>query len=153
MLKQNKILIALFIIGCVVGYVLRLATAPVHKSNTIGITKKDSTYVQKVEQPKVKKDSSFSIVVKPGHPVIRTDKLTVKDSLGQSASVTLHTTMVNDTLNVWYELEMLPMKITEMKLTEIIKTNLEYVEVPWYRNNWFYGFLATVVLLVLSLTN
>jgi hypothetical protein len=152
MLNQNKILIALFIIGCVVGYVLRLATAP-NTKQLPGYTKKDSTYVQRVELPAVKKDSSFSIKTAKGKTTKRTDKITVHDSLGQSASVTLHTLVVDDSINVRYELEMLPLKFIVMKVTEITKTVLDFVEVPWYRNKWFYSTVGIVALLILLLTN
>lgn len=153
MLNQNKYLIALFVIGCIVGYVLRLATAPENKSAVLNYAKKDSTYVQRVELPPVRKDSSISIKIEKGKPTKKTNKLTVTDSLGQSASVTVHTTVVDDSVDVRLSLEMLPMKFMQTKMSMVTKTVLEYVEIPWYQNKWFYGFLGAIVLLVLSLTN
>jgi len=134
------------IIGSVLGWFARGCSIP----KTLPAIKKDSTYVERTELQPVKKDSTPLEKIKTQK---RVDKISVKDSLGQTVNLTAVSVVVNDSLFTTYSLELIPVRFIMKQITEIIKPTLEYVEAPWYANNWFYGTLAFAALLILSLLN
>ncbi|OGV08711.1 MAG: hypothetical protein A2499_05080 [Stygiobacter sp. RIFOXYC12_FULL_38_8] len=137
------------IIGSVLGWFARGCSIP----KTLPAIKKDSTYVERTELQPVKKDSTVSTPLEKIKTQKRVDKISVKDSLGQTVNLTAVSVVVNDSLFTTYSLELIPVRFIMKQITEIIKPTLEYVEAPWYANNWFYGTLAFAALLILSLLN
>lgn len=138
-------LLVVLLIGCVLGWFAKGCSIP----KPLADTRKDSTSVSIKPLEPIKKDSSYSIKIQSGKKY--TAKISVKDSLGQQASSTVTTTVINDSLNVNLSLEMLPLKVVELKMTEITKHVAEYIEAPWYSNNWFYTSIVFLGLLILSL--
>jgi hypothetical protein len=50
-----------------------------------------------------------------------------------------------------YELSLLPIYYTVFETITITKPELQYVEVPWYLDNWFYSTLALLAAITLAL--
>lgn len=137
------------IIGSVLGWFAKGCTIP----KALPEIKKDTTYVERTELQPVKKDSTISFKIEKGKTQKRVDKISIKDSLGQSSNVVIRTTVVDDSVSLDIQLESLPIKFIEHTITEITKPKIEYVEAPWYSNSWFWKTCIAVGLLIISLFN
>ena len=140
-------LTASLLVGCLLGWCLKGCTQnspEVLAPKTERVTKVES---KPLEPVKVKKH----IEILKGQSTQGTDSVT--DTTTKSKAQLDYNLAVSDSgaVSIDYELSLLPIYYTVIETVTITKPELQYVEAPWYSNNWFYATLAAVSLLILSI--
>ena len=149
---SNKTLLlaiaASLLVGWLLGWCLKGCTqnSPevLSKPKTEKVTRIES---KPLEPVKVKKH----VEILKGQSLQGSD--TVTDSTSKTTAKLDYKLAVSDSgaVSLDYELSLLPIYFTVFETVTVTKPELQYIEQPWWQNNWFYATLAAVSLLVLSI--
>lgn len=146
---QNKTLLLIFVIGLLIGSFISWYFTNKHFINLPKDIVKDSVYisVKPLEPVHKEKVSKIHLINRTAKDSTEITTQTGTKIIKQKVELSVNLDYITNTTTY----DEFPLMFIEEQYKTIIKKELEYVELPFYMDGWFWSWIATTALTILFL--